>query len=234
LVKSAIAFCVAAASVGLFMKEFNQVLLWPLHHVQALYPQFVIDLGTTSIMEGFTVVIQMCAVGGLILALPFMLFFLGQFVSPALTPRESRMALPVCFAAVLLFLMGASFSFFLLIPSTIKVSIEINELLGFMMRWTPGAYYSLLTWMTLGVGVSFEFPLLILLAVHLGFVTVQKLRSWRRHMIVVVFIVAAIVTPTPDPVTQSMFAAPLWLLYEIAIIVGSFIQKRREKALAQP
>jgi sec-independent protein translocase protein TatC len=77
------------------------------------------------------------------------------------------------------------------------------------------------------VGAAFEFPLLIVLLVYLGMVTVAKLRSWWRHALVVVFVVSAVVTPTPDPVTQSMLAIPLYALYWIAIIVASRVEKRQ-------
>jgi len=140
-----------------------------------------------------------------------------------------KAVLPLCFSAFVLFLLGAAFSFFLLVPSTLRVSVEINQLFGFAIRWTPGSYYSLLTWLTLGVGVSFEFPLVIVLLVWLGVMTTDFLRKYRRHAVVVIFIIAAIVTPTPDPITQTMFAIPLYVLYEIAIIASSRVEKRKEK-----
>ncbi len=229
LVKSAIAFVVSACLVGVFLKEFNHVLLQPLTRIAAEYPQVQLELGTTSIMEGFSVVIQMCTVGGLLIASPFIVFFFGQFVSPALTAKELKMVVPVGLSAVFLFVSGCAFSFWLLVPSTIRVSIELNQLFGFVLRWTPAAYYSLLTWLVAGVGASFEFPLVIVLAVYMGLLEVSTLRKFRRHAIIGIFVLAAIVTPTPDPFTQTMFAAPLYLLYEIAILAGSRITKRREQ-----
>jgi sec-independent protein translocase protein TatC len=138
-----------------------------------------------------------------------------------------KAVLPLCISAMILFLMGASFGFFLLVPSTIEVSLKFNEMLGFTTRWTPGAYYSMLSWLVLGVGASFEFPLVIVLLVWMGVMTTAFLRKYRRHAIVVIFILAAIVTPTPDPIVQSLFAAPLYALYEIAIIVSSRVEKKR-------
>lgn len=231
LVKCVIAFALMAGLVAYFMGEFNDVLLWPLHQVQSERPDMIMDLGTTSIMEGFNVSIQLCAFGGLILAAPFLLIFIAQFVAPALSARETRLALPVGLSAMFLLLLGAAFGFFLLVPSTIRVSLSLNELLGFSLRWTPGSYYTLLVWLVLGVGVAFEFPLLIVLAIHMGFLRVETLRKYRRHAIVAIFLIAAIVTPTPDPITQSMFAAPLYLLFELAIIAGAQIQKRRDASL---
>ena len=229
IIKSVVVFVVFATVIGIWMKEFNEVLMRPLTQLKVDFPAVIIELGTTSIMEGFNVVIQMCVLGGLGMSLPFILFFVGQFVSPALTPKELKAVLPLCISAFVLFLLGAAFAFFLLVPSTLRVSVEINQMFGFAIRWTPGSYYSLVTWLTLGVGVSFEFPLVIVLLVWLGVMTTDFLRKYRRHAIIVIFIIAAIVTPTPDPITQTMFAIPLYLLYEIAIIASSRVEKRKEK-----
>lgn len=231
VIKSLVAFIAFAVLVGVFLREFNDAVLWPLHKVQSENPSFVLELGTTTIMEGFSVVVQLCAVGGLVLAAPFILFFLGQFVAPALTQKEMKLLLPGCVSAMLLFLIGAAFSFFLLVPSTIDVSVQINEFFGFITRWTPASYYGLLVWMVLGVGIAFEFPLLIVLMVYIGLLNVATLRKYRRHAIVVILIVAAIATPTPDPFTQLMFAAPLYVLYEASILVAARIEKKRRLAL---
>ena len=232
LIKCAIALAVAAGLVGFFLKEFNHTLLWPLHHVQAQRDGLALELTTRSVMEGFGVVIQLCGFGGLALAAPFMIFFIGQFIAPALSEREKKLVLPAGLSATLLFCLGAAFGFFLLTPSTLRVSLEINDLMGYKPQWTPASYYSLLTWLVLGVGAAFEFPLLIVLAVHFGLLRVETLRRFRRHSIVGIFVIAAVVTPTPDPFTQTMFAAPLYLLFEIAILVGARVQARRDARLA--
>jgi sec-independent protein translocase protein TatC len=227
VIKCLIAFVVFASLIGFYLKEFNDVVLWPLNHVKQSDPSFSLELGTTSIMEGFSVVIQLCTVGGLVMAAPFCLFFLGQFVAPALTQKEMKLLLPGCLTAFLLFLMGASFSFFLLVPSTISVSVDLNQFFGFVTRWTPDSYYGLLVGWVLGVGGAFEFPLLIVLLVYMGLLSVATLRKYRRHAIVVILIIAAIATPTPDPVTQLMFAGPLYVLFELSIIVSARVEKRR-------
>lgn len=232
LVKSAIALAVAAGVIGYFLEDFNDVLLWPLRLVQNEYPDASLSLNTHSVMESFGIVIQLCGWGGLAMASPFILFFIGQFVSPALTEKEMRIIMPSGVSALFLFIMGAAFGFFLLVPSTLRVSLQINELLGFTTLWTPQSYYSLLTWLVLGVGLAFEFPLLIVIAIYFGLLRVETLRRYRRHSIVGIFIIAAVVTPTPDPFTQTMFAAPLYLLFEAAIIVGARVQARRDARIA--
>jgi sec-independent protein translocase protein TatC len=232
LVKSAVVFIVFAILIGVYMKEFNSLLMWPFDSARAKFPSVTMELGTTTIMEGFNVVIQMCVLGGGVLAVPFILFFVGQFVAPALNEREIKAVTPIIASATVLFLLGATFSFFILVPNTIGVAVEINQLLGYTLRWTPGSYYSLVTWLVLGVGASFEFPLIIVLLVWLGIMTTAFLRKYRRHAIVGIFVIAAIVTPTPDPITQAMFAAPLYLLYEIAIIAGARVEKNRKARFA--
>jgi sec-independent protein translocase protein TatC len=227
VIKCLVTFVIFAGLIGFFLREFNDVVLWPLRHVQSTMPNLVLELGTTTIMEGFSVVIQLCAVGGFALAAPFCLYFVGQFVAPALTEKELKLVLPGVLTGFILFLVGASFSFFLLIPSTISFSVQLNEFFGFVTRWTPASYYGLFVWMLLGVGAAFEFPLLIVLLVYLGMLSVTTLRKYRRHAIVVILIIAAIGTPTPDPFTQLMFAAPLYVLYEISILVSARVEKRR-------
>ncbi len=232
LVKSVGVFLVFAIIIGFALKQFNEALLWPLHVVKAENPGMVIDLGTTSLMEGFSIVVQICAVGGFVMAAPFILFFVGQFVAPALNERELKLVLPVCLAALILFLVGAAFSFFLLVPSAVRVAVQVNDYFGFVMRWTPGSYYNLLLWLVAGVGASFEFPLVIVVLVWLGLLTTAFLRKYRRHTIVLIFIIAAVVTPTPDPVTQTIFAIPLYILFEIAVFVSSRVEKARLRAAA--
>ena len=231
IIKSLIAFLICATLIGFFLKEFNDVLLWPMRHVAQDHPTIPAKLVTLSIMEVFNMIIQMCVFGGLALAAPLILFFVAQFVAPALTEKEMKAVLPLCISALVLFLIGATFSFFLLMPSTIRISIELNDTFGLQNSWTVGNYYNTLTWLVVGAGAVFEFPLVIVLLVWLGIMTTAFLRKYRRHAIVVIFIIAAIVTPTPDPLTQTLFAAPLYALYEIAIIVATRVEKKRERKL---
>ena len=227
IVKSAVVFIAFAVLIGYFMHEFSATVMWPLTKVQAQYPGLVIELGTQKIMEVFSMIISMCVTGGLVLAAPFILFFIGQFVAPALTEKEMKAVLPMCVSALILFLLGAALGFFILMPKTIEMAVELNKTFDLALRWTVGDYYNTLAWLVLGVGASFEFPLVIILLVWLGILTTAFLRKDRRHAIVVIFLIAAIVTPTPDPITQSLFAAPLYLLFEIAIIFSTRIEKKR-------
>ena len=230
LIKCTVAFGVFVTLIGVYLKEFYAVLIWPLEVVRADFPQFRTHLITNSPMGIFNMLISICLVGGVALSLPFWFFFVSQFVAPALTKKELKVLLPACLAALGLFLAGAAFGYFLLVPSSVRVAYEFSAYMGVDPMWTADKYFGLLTWLVLGVGVSFEFPLLIVLACYLGLVEVATLRKYRRHAIVVCFVISAVVTPTPDMVTQTIFAIPLCLLYEAAILVASYLGRRKREA----
>jgi len=227
LIKCAVVFGLFVTIIAYWVDDFGRVLSWPLERVHADHPKMTTDLITNSPMGVFSVIIDICLIGGLVMSLPFMLFFVGQFIAPALTKRELKVLLPTCVSAFVLFLAGASFGYFLLTPSTIRVAYELNDLMHYTVMWTADKYYSLLMWLVLGMGAAFEFPLLIVLAVYMGFIEVATLRKYRRHAIVVIFIIAAVVTPTPDPINQTLFALPLIVLYEVAIFVAAQLRRRR-------
>jgi sec-independent protein translocase protein TatC len=227
LIKSAIVFVVAASLIGIYLKEFYATLLWPLNSVRVDFPQFTTQLITNSPMGIFSMLISICLVGGVALSLPFWFFFVAQFIAPALTKREMKVLVPACLAALVLFLIGAAFGYFLLVPSTVRVSYELHAYMGVDPMWTADKYFGLLTWLVLGVGVTFEFPLLIVLASYIGLVEIATLKKYRRHAIVACFIISAIVTPTPDMVTQTLFAVPLCLLYELSIWASVVLGRRK-------
>jgi sec-independent protein translocase protein TatC len=229
LIKCAVVFAIFVAVIGSNLEIAAELLNAPLASVQEEYPKLKTDLVTNTPMGVFSVIINICLLGGVLLSVPFWLFFVGQFIAPALTKKELRVIVPTGLAAFGLFLAGAAFGYYLLTPSTIRVAFELNEHLGFTVLWTADKYYSLLMWMTLGMGAAFEFPLLVVLAVYMGLIEVKTLRTYRRHAVIVMFVIAAIVTPTPDPLNQCLFALPLIVLYELSIWVSAFIGRRAGK-----
>ncbi len=231
LVKCAVVYGIFACVVGYYLKEFNHYLLWPWQQVQEARPDLTLTLKEPKIFAVYGLIFQVCMIGALAPAAPFMIFFVAQFIAPALTRKELSMIVPGGIAALGLFLMGAALGFFVLVPKSIVMAIELNELMGLAVDWfTRESYYSALVWLVGGVGLSFEFPLLVVLLVYLRLMTVDFLRKYRRHAVVVILIIAAVITPTQDPVTLGIFAAPLYLLYEVAILVGAVIEKKRAKA----
>ena len=228
LIKSASVFAVFVTLIAYRLDDASTLLMWPLEMVRPSFPHLKTELVTNSPMSVFSVIIDICLIGGVVMALPFWLFFAGQFVAPALTRRELRVIVPTGLSAFALFLLGAAFGYYLLTPSSIRVALELNVALGYTVMWTADKYYSLLMWLVLGMGAAFEFPLLVVLAVYMGLIEVATLRKFRRHAIVVMFIIAAIVTPTTDPFNMTLFAVPLIVLYEAAIFVASHLKRRRK------
>jgi sec-independent protein translocase protein TatC len=228
LMKSVGAFLVAFIVAAVFFSELAQWLRWPLDRGLAEHPEAFKAI-TASPMAIFSIYMTIPAIGGVIGALPLVLYFIGQFVAPALTSREKRLLIPGFAVAVLLFLAGAAFSFFVLMPSVMKISVELNMELGTELYWTIDKYYSMLMWIMIGMGAAFQFPLLIQIAVYLDLVTVEKLRSWRRIMFITCCIISAIITPTPDPFNMMLVALPLYVLYEVALLFASSVTARRAK-----
>jgi len=232
LVKCAIVYAVFAGILAFFLRDFNQMLLWPLNVARASFPQIPVDLNTREPTEVYSVIINMCALGALLPSVPFFFFFVAQFVGPALTSKEKRMVVPVCVSAFFLFLAGSLLSFFVMAPSMLKFSAYLNDLFGYSMLWTPGSYYGTMSWLVFGAGLSFQAPLVVLLLVYLGLLRVKTLTKYRRHTIVVILVLVALIAPTPDPVTQGFFAVPLYLLFELSIVLGRRVEGKRALRVA--
>ncbi len=227
LFKSLGAFALACVLVGAFLVQFSELLRWPYTFAVGGRGPAMGGLINTSILGVFSVVFHLLLGGGFALSLPFILYFVGQFVAPGLTARELRLLRPACVGIFTLFLLGAAFSFFILVPAALRAAILFNELLGFEPMWTAASYYGLLTWMVLGVGIAFQFPLVLLLLVHLGVLSRAQLVAFRRYSIVLFLCVAAVVTPTTDPVTFLLLALPMSALYELAILGARRVERAR-------
>jgi sec-independent protein translocase protein TatC len=232
LIKSVIAVVLSAGLVGWYLKKFYSLLMWPFDHAVAKYPDLTVELGTGSMLQGFNVLVQTCLYGGLLLAAPFILYFVAQFVAPALTSREKRAVLPLCLASGALLALGVAFAFFVIVPSAVQMTIEINRTFDWKFYWTVGDYYSVLISTVLGIGTLFQMPLIVVLLVWLGLTSTAFLRRHRRHVIVLLFIAAAVLTPTGDPFMQTLFGLPLYLLFEVALLVSARVERNRERSHA--
>ncbi len=221
LFKCVVAFVIGAVLVAIFFSEFKAFLDWPMERgkLTSGSPE-VMQTITNSMMGAFSVFISIGFVGAVFFAMPFMLLFFGQFVAPALTPKEKRLLIPAAIAALLLFVAGGAFAFFLLMPSVIEFSIKSNVILKTAYLLPLDSYYSTVTWMVLGLGAAFQFPMILQILIYLDLISVATLRNWRRLAVVVCMVVAALITPTPDAIPMLMCAVPLYLLYEAAIVVA--------------
>jgi sec-independent protein translocase protein TatC len=179
------------------------------------------------------IAMKICFLGGIGLSLPIILYFVGSFVVPGLTPQEKKVFFPGCIAATFLFLAGASMTYFFILPLSLAFTIEFSfNVLGLdVYRPEAGNYYSTVIWMTFAVGIAFQFPLVLILLIRIGILSVKKLRESRRLVLVILMVSAALITPGGDPVSLCILTIPLYILYEFAILFGSFIE--RSKALRE-
>ena len=225
IIRSFVALIIGCALVMTGIKYFADMLNWPLNF--ALGDDAHRGLVTTSPMAVFAVILQVSFMGGFAMALPFILYFVSSFISPGLTSKELKMLKPGCFLALLMFLTGASFAYFALVPASLKASIFFNDMFGYQLFWSADRYYGLLMRMTIGIGLSFEFPLLIVLLVYIGILDTDKLIAFRPYSIIVFLGLAAVITPTTDPFTFLLLAVPMSILYEGSVYASRRISRRR-------
>lgn len=226
LIKCMAAFAIFFSVNLYFLPEVFDGLQWPLRFGlgEAFKP-----LKLNTIGEVFAVALQVPFILGIGMALPVIVYCLANFVAPGLKKNEKSVLTPACFAIFVLFLIGANFSFWILMPTTIKVAQELALMLKLEIDWTADSYFDMLTWMLLGIGLAFEFPLVILVLIYTGLISTNLLREYRTHAFVFFLIFAALITPTTDPFTFLLLAGPLQVLYEIAIWVGTVIEKRKAR-----
>lgn len=206
------------------------------HHQTRILSHFSVgkNRNLLQVIRSFSpifIAMKICFLGGIGISLPLILYFIGGFVVPGLTAREKRVFLPGCLVATLLFLAGASMTYFFILPYSLAFTIEFSfNILGLdVYRPEAGNYYSTVIWMTFAVGIAFQFPLVLILLVKIGILSVKKLRDNRRLVLVILLISAAFITPGGDPVTLCILTVPLYVLYELAIIAGAVIEKAKER-----
>lgn len=177
----------------------------------------------TGVASTFFIPLKVTMMTAFLITLPFVLYQMWAFIAPGLYQHERKLALPLLVASVLLFFVGMAFAYFLVFP----------VVFGFLAGATPegvnfapdiGAYLDFVMTLFIAFGVTFEVPVVVILLVLTNLVSVQKLREARPYVIVGAFIIGAIFTP-PDVISQIMLAIPLWLLYELGIIIAGFLRK---------
>ena len=154
---------------------------------------------------------------------------LAEFVLPALTALEKRFVLPAILVSFGLFLTGVVTCYFWLLPKTILFFFHDTESLGWTAAWTVQEYYSFVTRFTIGFGLAFELPVVVLTLVRFGLVTYSFMARTRPYAIVLIFILATIITPTPDILTLIAMSLPMCLLYESCIWIAWFMQRKALK-----
>ncbi len=194
---------------------FNRVAAWTGEESG----MFSVELISTGLAQQFLIHMRVALWAGVLCASPYIVYQLFHFIAPALYANEKRYMVRVAGGGYLMFLLGVLVSYFLIFPLTFRflgtyqVSGEVSNLI------TLDSYISTLVMMSLAMGIVFEIPVLSWLLAKLGFLSAAFMRHYRRHAIVIILIAAAIITPTSDIFTLSLVALPMWLLYEVSILI---------------
>ena len=216
---------VVAAAVAFCLKEeLFAVVLAPrtsdfiTYRLMGVEP-FNIHLMNTGLTEQFMIHLKTAMYAGVLVASPYIIWQLFRFISPALYDNERKYATLLCTSGYLMFMLGTALNYFLIFPLTVKflgtyqVSPDVANML------TLQSYMDTLIMMCLVMGIVFELPVVSWILGRMGLVNRQMMRSMRRHAVVVILVVAAIITPTTDAFTLFIVALPIWLLYEVSILI---------------
>ena len=221
-------------ALGAVLVIFVALFIWPgtsyVYDLLALPLMRALPEGThmiaTGVITPFMVPMKVGALAAFMIALPYVLHQAWAFVAPGLYEHEKRLALPIVIASTLLFYLGVAFCYFFVFG---KVFAFINDFAPKSITPAPDieAYFSFVITMFLAFGVTFEIPVVVVLLVRFGVVSVQKLKDARPYVVVGAFVVSAVVTP-PDVLSQFMLAVPMCLLYEAGLLCARFIGKGAE------
>jgi len=224
LIRSIIAVAITTTISFAFYKWIFHILTLPAQGTQFVFIELTEMVGT---------IMRVCLASGLILAMPYITLQAIMFVSPALTHREKRYVYLILPWIAFMFLAGVAFGYFILIPPATTFLITFGSDIA-----TPQIkienYISIITRLLLAIGLVFEMPVVITFLARIGIVKANWLASKRKMAIIVAFIFAAIITPTFDPINQSLVAIPLIILYEMCIWLAKLVQRKKAEVVEIP
>ena len=225
--------CVVAVGVGmiagfLLYDAIIDVLIHPYQELVRARPLSSATEGrllTTDPLEAFGVRMKTSAYAGIAFAMPVILWQVWRFVTPGLYPHEKRYAVPFVVSALLLFVLGAGLAYYTL-PRALEFLVDIGGE-EFVTAYQAGKYFQLITYMMLAFGIGFEFPIVLVFLQLAGVLDTDTLRRGRRFAIVGICVLVAVITPSGDPISMLMLSVPMVIFYEVSILIGSAIAKRR-------
>ncbi len=219
LIRSVIAVLVTTIISFVFAKYIFYIAILPAEGINLIYIEMTEMVGTYM---------KVCLTSGIMLAMPYLVYQLIMFVSPALTRREKKRVYLILPWIALMFVGGVIFAYFILVPPAMKFLITFGSDIA-----TPqikiGNYISIVSRLLLAIGLVFEMPVITTFLSRLGIITPKWLSDKRKPAIIIAFILAAIITPTFDPVNQTLVAAPLIILYEISIWLAKLVRRKPPK-----
>ena len=184
------------------------------------------QLAFTDLSGPFMLYIKVALLAGIFAASPVVLLQVWLFIRPGLYDSERNLALPFIFFTSLFFVAGGYFGYLVAFPMVVKFLLGVGE--DFKQVVTIQTYFSMMSKILLGLGLVFEIPMLIFFLARLGLVSARQLIRWYKWAILAIFVIAAVITPTPDIATQSVFAVPMMLLYGLGIIVAALFGRKED------
>lgn len=202
-------------------------------HLSADYciKEIKFNIINTEMAGQFTLQLNSSLLAGVVLGFPYLLYEIWRFIKPGLTDKERTSASGFVFYATLLFILGILFGYYIIAPLSITFLANYTVSNIIQNQITIDSYLSSVATLTLGTGVVFELPILIFILSKIGIMTPRFMRASRRYSTVIILIIAAVITPTPDILTMLTVSFPLFILYEVSIMISARVEKRREKAL---
>jgi sec-independent protein translocase protein TatC len=188
-----------------------------------------VSLINTELAGQFTLQINSSIMIGLTLGIPYILWEIWKFIRPALHDRERKAASGFVFYSSGLFLLGVMFGYFVVTPLSIRFLSSYTVSSSIQNLFSIDSYVSTVTTLTLASGVAFQLPIIVYILASIGILTPKFMRDKRRYAIIIILILAAFITPTPDALTMLVVAFPLFLLYELSIRVAAVVEKKRKK-----
>jgi len=220
LLRSLLALIITVGISFLFAEKILNYLATPVGGLE--------KLTSIEVTESVSVFMKVALFSGIALAIPYISMEAWMFAAPGLRPRERKLGLVGIPFAAIFFLGGAAFTFYLMLPSALHF---LDDFMGINTQWRPESYFSFVTGLMFWIGISFEFPLVIYVLSAIGLIKPQVLAQQWRLAIVIIAIVAAVITPTIDPVNQGLVMAPMILLYFISIGLSYLAYTGRKRNL---
>lgn len=186
------------------------------------------NLISTELTGQFMLQINSCLLLAIAMGFPYLLFEIWLFIKPALSQKEQKSATGFVFYATLLFILGALFGYYIVVPLSINFLANVSLDASIVNQITIDNYLSTIATLTIGCGIVFLLPILIFILSKLGLMTPAFLRASRSYAAVIILILAAVITPSADVVTMLTVAAPMFILYEISILVAADVKKKKE------
>lgn len=229
IVKCLTAFIVAFIICIAFANKLVEILKLPM---ESGLPDNI-NIINLTVTGPFTIALQIGLWGGLCLAFPFLLYFLGDYIVPALRKNEKKYFGVAFTAGTILFALGGLMAFFLVAPLSLKAFVTLGQWMGIPpVSWTAESYFGFIPKLILGMGLAFEVPIVVLTLVKLNIVNAEFLVHGRKYMVIGNLVLSAFITPQ-DLVSTVMLAAPLQILFEICIIIARHWDKKEKKKLRE-